>query len=134
MKFILTSTFLFIFTFNISAQGIADFDDATIYFSGIFGVTSTLDEYGNVFLDMATSSDTDTQYKFRITDVNITMEESTDTPPIVLIDFECRKTECVYDPFNSPPTQTGSVTFDDVKRGKKAYNFLISLQEFIKNN
>lgn len=135
MKFFHTSIFLFLFSFSINAQSIADFDDATIYLSGIFGVTSTLDEYGNVFLDIAGSSGTETQYKFRITDVTISMEEKTLEPPIVIIDFTCRKTECISSDiaFGAPPTQSGAISLD-AKRGKKAYKFLINLQEFIKNN
>ncbi len=135
MKSLLTSIILLLFSIGINAQSIADFDDATIYLSGIFGVTSTLDEYGNVFLDISGPSGATSQYKFRITDVTFSMQEKTLEPPIVIIDFTCRKTECISSDtaFGAPPTQTGTITLD-AKRGKKAYNFLINLQEFIKNS
>ncbi|WP_283635868.1 hypothetical protein [Aquaticitalea lipolytica] len=127
--------------FNSNAQlKLNDFDDAQIYFNGIFDENSQIDDYGNVLIDMGSA--TAGRYLFRITDVNIKMEERKEEPgcadicpPRVLIHFTCRKSECISDPsFESEYNQSGVIIFEDTNRGKKAYAFLVALKEFMKNN
>lgn len=96
-----------------------------------------MDDYGNVILNMGSASSG--RCGFRISDVKITMEEKPEEPgcadicpPRVLIHFECKKSECVYDPVS--PTgfyQTGVIEFLDVKKGKKAYEYLLAFQKLM---
>lgn len=114
-----------------------DFQDASIYFNGIFENDSKLDEYGNVCIDMGSASAG--RLSFRITDVNITMEEKKEEPgcadicpPRIIITFNCRKSKCMTDPtLNNYVFQSGIIEFIDLKKGKKAFQYLQSLKKFI---
>ena len=140
-KAITLLAFLTLWITNSNAQlKLNDFDDAKIYFTGIFEDGSQIDEYGNITIDMGSASAG--RLMLRISDVNIKMEERKEEPgcadvcpPRILIHFECRKAECISDPaFNFEPNQTGVIVFDDLKKGKKTYAYLIALKEFMKNN
>lgn len=131
----------FLFTSFLTAQNvIKDFDDAKIYFHGLFEEPSKLDEYGNVVIDMGAASAG--RIKFRMSDVVISMEERPEEPgcadicpPRILITFTCKKSECVSDPGFTEFTKfkTGTIQIHNINRGKKAFSFLKELQEFLKN-
>ena len=142
MKQIITLLFFVLFfTLNVNSQmKINDFTDAEIYFRGIFDDSCKMDDYGNVLLDMGSASAG--RYSFRITDVKISKEEKAEEPgcadvcpPRILIHFTCKKSECIIDPsFKSELYLGGTISFEDLKKGNKAFEFLIALQDFIKNN
>lgn len=140
-KTITLLAFLTLWISNCNAQlKLNDFDDAKIYFAGIFEDNSQIDEYGNVIIDMGSASAG--RVMLRITDVNIKMEEKKEgpgcadvCPPRILIHFECLKAACIRDPASDfEPNQSSVIVFDDLKKGKKAYEYLIALKEFMKNN
>lgn len=140
-KTITLLSIFFIYSIQSQAQiNLNDFEDAEIYFNGIFEDDSQIDEYGNILIDMGSASAG--RLMFRISDVNIKMEEKPEEPgcadicpPRILIFFECRKSECISDPaFNMENLQTGSITIFDVKKGKKAFEFLKAFKEFILKN
>lgn len=132
---------LSLLSLKLNAQiEITDFEDASIYFDGLFRETSKLDDYGNVIIDMGSASAG--RVAFRITDVDIEMEEREEEPgcadicpPRILITFKCRKSECVYDPIMSDSKyNTGVIEFQNLKRGRKAFRYLKELKRFIQNN
>lgn len=140
-KTITLLAFLTLWISNCNAQlKLNDFDDAKIYFAGIFEDNSQIDEYGNVIIDMGSASAGSVM--LRISDVNIKMEERKEEPgcsdvcpPRILIYFDCRKSECIADPsFVSEKYQSGVIEFLDINKGKKAFGYLIALKELIKNN
>lgn len=137
-KTITLLTIFLIFSIQSQAQiNLNDFEDAEIYFNGIFESNSQIDEYGNILIDMESASAG--RLMFRITDVNFKMEEKPETPgcadicpPRIIIHFECRKSDCILDPsFNSEKYQSGSITILDLKKGKKAFEFLNAFKKFI---
>lgn len=127
---------------SLTAQvSIKDFEDASIYFNGLFDKPSSLDQYGNIVLDMGSASAG--RIQFRITDVNISMEERPEEPgcadicpPRVIINFNCTKSECINDPVvpEFGKHSSGSVQIFDLKRGKKVYEYLTALKQFISRN
>lgn len=129
----------FFFTSALIAQNvIKDFDDAKIYFHGLFEEPSRLDEYGNVEIDMGAASAG--RIKFRISDVVISMEERPEEPgcadicpPRILITFTCKKSECISDPAFTEFTKskTGTIQIHNINRGKKSFRFLKELQKFL---
>jgi hypothetical protein len=140
-KTITLLTIFLIISFHSKAQiNLNDFDDAEIYFNGIFEDNSQIDEYGNILIDKGSASAG--RLMFRITDVNLKMEEKPEEPgcadicpPRIIIHFECRKSECILDPaFDMENFQSGSITILDVKKGKKAFEFLKAYKEFIQKN
>lgn len=133
--------FFTLFTSALTAQKvIKDFDDAKIYFHGLFDEPSSLDEYGNVEIDMGAASAG--RVKFRISDVIISMEERPEEPgcadicpPRTLITITCKKSECISDPalVELPKSKTGVIQIHNINRGKKVFSFLKELQEFLRN-
>lgn len=138
------STVLLVFILilgNVNAQmKFNDFTDVEIYFRGIFNENCSVDDYGNILIDMGSASMG--RYAFRVTDVTFLMEEKGEEPgcadicpPRIIIHFACRKSECIADPFHPDlKFQNGSITFMDLKLGKKAFEFLVKLQAFLKEN
>lgn len=114
-----------------------DYVEAEIIFYGLFGHESSIDEYGNVVLDMGSASTG--RVKFRLSDVSIRMEERKEQPgcsdmcpPMIIIHFECLKSNCVTDPaIATEPSKTGTISMTHLKRGKIAFEFLKSLQVFL---
>lgn len=138
-----TTLLLLLFTLSTSLLAqikINDFDDAKIYFDGLFQEDSTLDEYGNAYINMGSFSSG--RVSVRITDVAIDMEEREEEPgcadicpPRVIITLECRKTACLKDPLTSETLyESSSLVFFNTNRGKKAYEYLIALQDFFTEN
>lgn len=135
---LLILAFLFSGSMLTAQNVIRDFDDAQIYFHGLFDETSSLDEYGNLVIDMGAASSG--RIQFRISDVAINMEERPEEPgcadicpPRVLITFICKKSECISDPafMEMDKSEIGVIQILNVNRGKKAYRFLLELQGFI---
>ena len=116
---------------------INDYTEAKIFFQGLFCYESSIDDYGNLALDMGAASAG--RCAFRITDVSIRMEEREEEPgcadicpPRVLIYFDCLKSECIFDPV-APEIgkhQSGVITIFDIEKGRKAYEYLIALKTF----
>lgn len=135
-------TFLFLLTsisFNSIAQiNINDFDDAKIYFDGLFQDESQLDDYGNTYINMGSASAG--RVFVRITDVDIYKEEKKEEPgcadicpPRIIITLKCRKSNCARDPLaNNDFYESGTIVFYDIKRGKKAFEYLKALKEFFR--
>jgi len=132
---------LLIFTIQSKAQiNVNDFEDAKIYFNGIFENDSQIDEYGNMLIDMGSASSG--RLMFRISDVNLKMEEKAEKPGCadicpakIVIEFQCRKSECIMDPAsNLGNYQSGMIEFTDLKKGKKAYEYLKAFKEYIRKN
>ena len=128
-------------SFYTSAQiKISDFDDAKIYFDGVFNSYSEdsgIDEYGNIYIDMGSASSG--RHYFRITDVNLSIEEKPEEPgcadicpPRVIISFKCRKSVCLQDPtIQGTGYIEGAIVFENIARGKKAFEFLKAFREFV---
>lgn len=140
-KTITILSFILLFTFQTKAQiNVNDFEDAKIYFKGIFENDSQIDEYGNMLIDMGSASSG--RLMFRISDVNLKMVEKEEKPgcadicpPKIIIEFECRKSECIVDPAsNLTNYQSGMIEFTDLKKGKKAYEYLKAFKEYIRKN
>lgn len=117
-----------------------DFEDASIYFHGLFESPSSLDEYGNVEIDMGSASSG--RMKFRINDVNISMEERPEEPgcadicpPRIIISFKCLKSECISDPaLNIGMYSSSAIQIFNIKRGKKVFEYLKALKQFMGKN
>lgn len=131
------------FTFTTSSAQVVlnDFEDASIYFDGLFESPSSLDQYGNVELDLGSASAG--RVKFRISDVNISMEEKPEEPgcadicpPRVIISFKCRKSECISDPAfpEMKSSSSSAISIFNVKRGKKVFEYLGALKQFMDDN
>lgn len=129
------------FTTSNAQVVLNDFEDASIYFDGLFESPSSLDQYGNIVLDLGSASAG--RLKFRISDVNISMEESPEEPgcadicpPRIIISFKCIKSECISDPafeeMGSYPSS--AISIFNIKRGKKAFEYLKALKQFIDKN
>ena len=125
---------------SIAQIKINDFDDAKIYFDGIFQEDSQLDDYGNTYINMGSASSG--RVYVRITDVNIHMEERKEEPgcadicpPRTIITLKCRKSNCARDPLSSNDAyESSTIVFDNIKRGKKAFEYLKALKEFFRRN
>ncbi len=126
-------------SFSATAQiNINDFDDAKIYFDGLFDGQSNLDDYGNTYIDMGSASAG--RVFVRITDVDLYQEERKEEPgcadicsPRIIITFKCKKSNCVRDPLiNNDFYESGVIAFYDIKKGKKAFEYLINLKEFFR--
>ena len=119
---------------------INDFDDAQIYFKGLFPDNSQLDDYGNTYIDMGSASSG--RIYFRITDVNIEKEERGEEPgcadicpPRIILSFKCRKSSCLRDPSNvNEIYKSGNIEFLNTNKGKKAFEYLIALKEYFRKN
>ena len=142
IRSILLIVLAFPFSQNIQSQvTIQDFDDARIYFDGLFDENSTLDDYGNIVIDLGSASAG--RYSFRITDVDITMEERPEEPGCadvcperILLTLSCSKSECIEDPGidSGLKTESAVIVFYDLGKGKKAFKIFNSLKAFFKNN
>lgn len=140
----ITTLLLFCFlTFTTSNAQVVlnDFDDASIYFDGLFGCESSLNEYGDVIINMGSASAG--RMKFRITDVNISMEERPGEPgcadicpPRIIISFKCIKSGCISDPAFTEmrASTTSAFAIYNIKRGKKAFEYLKALKVFMAKN
>lgn len=138
MKRIIPLLILFI-TFNLVAQtNIKDMNDALVKFDEIFD-DSALYTNGLVTIDMGSASAG--RYQFKITDVNISMEERDEEPgcadicpPRILIYFKCARGQCITDPaFASNMSDSGVIEIYDLAHGRKAYDYLVALKKFMKN-
>ncbi len=137
---LLCSSILLFSTHSYAQMKINDFQDAEIYFNGLFDSNSEIDDYGNISIDMGSASAG--RVLLRITDVNITMTEKKERPgcadicpPMILINFECRKSKCISDPYlKDIYSQTGVISFTDLQKGKKAFEYLKSVKSYFQNN
>ena len=143
-KFLLLFICLFSSITKTNAQiRINDFTDARIYLDGIFKKSKVdLDEYGNLSIDMGSAEKG--RYGFRIIDVDIDIErklgtfeecKGKDCPPRIVVKFECKKSDCIYNPKQWTREKFGqaSLKFTDEKIGVRAYEFFKELQVYIRN-
>ncbi|HLW15424.1 MAG TPA: hypothetical protein VKX30_08015 [Flavobacteriaceae bacterium] len=136
-----TTLLLLLFTLSTSLLAqikVDDFEDAKEHFDYFFSEGSTLDEDGNAYIDMGTFSDG--RFSVLMTDVDLQMEERGEEPgcadicpPSVFITFNCRESKCLKDPLISDTLfEASSLVFFDTSRGKKAYEYLRALQDFLR--
>ncbi len=141
MKKIILFVLALVWTLNANCQiKLNDFTEASIYFDGLFNEECSLDEYGNVVINMGSASSG--RYKFRITDVNITMEKRKEEPGCadvcperILIQFNCKKTACINDPVYPEADykgEEGTIALYDLQKGEKTYEYLVELQRLMK--
>ncbi|MCB9234448.1 MAG: hypothetical protein H6581_22530 [Bacteroidia bacterium] len=122
---------------NAGAKMFDNFEDAAIYYHGIFD-DDKVDEYGNIEINMGTASTG--RLKLNLKDVTIESEERPEErgcadicPPRIIISFICIKGPCISDPalMDMPKNQSGSIVFMDIPKGRKAEKILKELKDLL---
>jgi hypothetical protein len=131
---------LSLFVLNLSAQPKFDnFEDANIYLNGIIGDSEWVKIYNSGYIIINTGSACSGRYMFKLQDITFSKEEKVigncggEPSQTLVISFECKTSDCIFDPsmIEFGVSGSGVFLFSDIEKGKKLYNVLVQMQKLV---